>query len=183
MLKVFFQGLILCWMVFVSLSHAKAHLIERESFGLHSHIFARGGAWPNVPFGFIRLWDAQVRWKDLEPVNNQWDFSELDVYVNKAHLEGTKILMTLGQPPRWAAKYKNSKGAYGLGANSPPASMEEWVDYVTMLAERYKGKIRYWELWNEVNVPHFYSGSWAELVALEKITSEVLKILTVIINY
>ena len=64
-----------------------------------------------------------------------------------------------GMTPGWAAQDRNAKSHYFVGASSPPADIEDWRAYVRAVATRYKGRIRYWELWNEVNDKLFYSGA------------------------
>lgn len=149
--------------------------VSHDSFGLHVHGFHRGNSWPEVPFGFIRLWDSATQWRQLEIRDGDWDFSTLDAYVDAAESSGVKILLTLGQTPAWAAKDRDSRSAYAPGASSPPKRLADWRDYVRTLAERYRGRILHWEVWNEVNVPKFWSGTYQELAELERIAVEELK--------
>jgi hypothetical protein len=121
------------------------------------------------------MWDTRTKWRDLEPEPGRWNFSSLDLYVNEASKRGVKVLMTLGQPAEWAAARPDAESPYGKGASSPPRSMEDWRRYVDTLARRYKGRIQAWEIWNEVNVKHFYAGDYKTLVDLERNAAEVLK--------
>lgn len=136
---------------------------------------ARGGDWPGIEFGYLRLWDAGVLWRDLEPAKGEWKFGLLDRYVDEAQKHGVKVLLTLGQPPQWAALQPNANSPYGDGASSGPRSMDDWRNYVETLAKRYKGRIQAWEIWNEIDVKHFYTGDFARLAQMERIASEVLK--------
>lgn len=144
-------------------------------FGLHVLGYARNGAWPDIPFGAIRLWDTGTIWRDLEPARNRWDFRTLDAFVAKAKKSSIRILMTLGQTPGWAASNPDAESPYGPGASSPPRDLTEWERYVRTLAKRYKGRIHYWEIWNEYDVRHFYSGSLDTLVKMECRAARVLK--------
>lgn len=144
--------------------------------GLHFHTIARGGVWPTVPFGTIRLWDTATRWHQLEPKSGHWRFEELDRAVDKAHSRGVDIIFTLGQPPAWAAEDPESESPYAAGASSPPRTISVWERYVSTLARRYQGKIRYWEIWNEADSQRFYSGSYQRLAELEKAAAAQLKI-------
>ena len=56
-----------------------------------------------------------------------------------------------------------------------PRDIEDWRIYVRKVAERYKGRIRNYELWNEVNVKGFYSGSQEKLVELARVAYQTLK--------
>lgn len=152
-----------------------ADTITPEVFGLHVHGMARGGDWPGLEFGYLRLWDAGVLWRELEPSKGEWRFNLLDRYVGEAQKRGVKVLLTLGQTPRWAASQPDAHSPYGDGASSDPRKLEDWRNYVETLARRYKGRIHAWEVWNEVNVKQFYSGDYARLAEMERIAAEVLK--------
>ena len=152
-----------------------AEVVMPEQFGMHLHGLARGSSWPSVNFGFIRLWDTGTNWSHIEPYKGQWNFKDLDRYVDTAHEKKVKVLMTLGQTPQWAALNPAAESPYSPGASSPPKDILDWRNYVRTLAERYKGKITHWEVWNEVDVKHFYSGDMKTLVVLERAAAEVLK--------
>jgi hypothetical protein len=149
--------------------------VELSFFGLHVQGLAARGWWPSGRFGAIRLWDTRTTWADLEPAAGQWDFSVLDSYVAKAAAANVSTLLTLGQTPRWAASDTTVPGPYGQGAASPPLRMTDWDLYVRTLANRYEGRITHWEIWNEVNVPQFYSGSVRALVDLTCRAESILK--------
>lgn len=152
-----------------------AETVSRELFGLHVHGIPYGGEWPDTEFGFLRLWDAGVIWRDVEPEKGEWDFELLDRYVEEAGQHDVQILLTLGQPPQWAAQDPEAPSPYGEGASSPPHSLDDWRDYVEILAKRYEGRIHAWEIWNEISVEHFYSGDFERLVEMERVAAEALK--------
>lgn len=154
---------------------ANADVITADQFGLHIHGLARGNSWPSVPFGTLRLWDTGTNWERLEPRRGEWKFEELDLIVAQAQLRGVKVLLTLGQTPSWAALDPESDSPYAPGASSPPRDISDWKNYVRTVGERYKGRIQYWEIWNEIDVKHFYNGSFKRLAELERVAVEVLK--------
>lgn len=158
-----------------SISSWSSAPISRAFFGIHVHRSDRGTAWPDIPFGSWRLWDANVTWADLEPSRGAWDFHRLDRYVAMAQITHTEILLPLGMPPRWASARRDESSAYGPGRAAPPADPNAWRSYVETLARRYRGKVRYFEMWNEVNLTNFYTGSIEQLVELQRIAYSVLK--------
>ncbi len=166
---------ILAALMFLLLKAATAETISKDTFGLHVHGLGKGNPWPSVPFGFIRLWDSNTTWRELEPEKGIWNFEILDKYVQSAEINGVKVLLTLGQTPSWAAADRQTISPYAPGASSPPRSLDDWRDYVKTLAKRYKGRIRHWEVWNEVNVEHFWTGDFVTLVRMEQIASRALK--------
>ena len=127
-----------------------------------------GAPWPAVGFGTLRLWyGAQgTTWYELEPAKGVWNWGLLDNLVEAAEEHGVSdILLTLGQSPGWASSSPDTVGPYfGLigqpaGATAPPADIQDWRDYVTAVAQRYKGRIRYYEIWNEPNDAAYYAGT------------------------
>ncbi|PIX97174.1 MAG: hypothetical protein COZ24_06665 [Hydrogenophilales bacterium CG_4_10_14_3_um_filter_63_21] len=131
--------------------------------------------WPAVEFGSWRLWDAYVAWPSLEPEKGKWNFATLDKYVAMAKLTGVDPLMPLGLIPAWASARPDEPSGYRPGNAAEPRDIEAWRNYVRTVATRYKGRIRAYELWNEVNIKHFYSGNPEKLVELARVAYETLK--------
>lgn len=155
--------------------NAKDHPIPPAYFGLHIHD-AQLSAWPAIPFGAWRLWDAQGSvWPDLEPQKGQWNFERLDKYVESAHGRSVEILLPLAHSPAWASARPDEPSAYGPGWAAEPRDIADWRNYVRRVGQRYKGVVRYYEVWNEPNVKRFYSGSVEQLVALTRAAREELK--------
>lgn len=165
-------------------------VVGMSYFGMHFHRLVPGTngkyfstAWPNQLVGSIRLWDSITRWADIEPNGGRWNFERMDGYVEKATLHHATILYTLGSTPRWASSRPEEKCPYGLGCAAEPARMAYWEEYVRRVAQRYRGKIAAYELWNEPNFhdiprdhdyPGFYTGSIAKMVEMARIARKVL---------
>jgi polysaccharide biosynthesis protein PslG len=173
----------IAWCVFSFISgclfsagvRAQSDAIPKQFFGLHMHRADRGTVWPNIPFGSWRLWDANVTWAEMEPTRGKWNFSRLDRYLAMAEMHDVEILMPLANTPGWAAARPGESSAYSPGNASEPASIDDWRRFVRTLGERYKGRIRHYEMWNEPNhTPHF-SGSISRLVELTCEASKILK--------
>lgn len=153
--------------------------IPNSYFGMHIHHlidpFPRTGGivpWPSIQFGAWRLWDAGVSWRDLQPWRDGWRFDKLDAYVDAAERRGIEVLLTLGNTPRWASARPDEPCPYGLGCAAEPKVTDLWEDYVRTVATRYKGRIRYFEIWNEPNFSEmggsggFFTGSAKTMVEL-----------------
>jgi hypothetical protein len=122
--------------------------------------------WPAISFGTQRLWDAGVIWPALEPKKGQWHFEKLDANVTLAEAHNVQILLTLGQSPTWASARPLEPSSYGPGAAAEPANIEDWKNYIRTVATRYKGRIRYYEIWNEADLLKYYSGTVDQMVRL-----------------
>jgi len=135
-----------------------------------------GVPWPTTRFGTLRLWDTGTSWTSLEPVKGVWNWEPLDIWVAAAEEHRVPdILLTLGQTPAWASTNPDDVNYVGAGAPAPPANIQDWRDYITAVAQRYKGRIRYYEIWNEPNDPTYYTGSVSELAQLTAEAYTILK--------
>lgn len=154
--------------------------IERSLFGMHIADSDKI-PWPAVPFASWRLWDTATRhglafWAHLERHKGEWDFRTLDHCVELAQRHGVELLYTMGMSPTWASARPNDNAPYGRGPTpAEPKNMEDWRNYVRTVATRYKGKIRYYEPWNEPNLKHFFSGTVDQMVALTREAYTILK--------
>lgn len=149
--------------------------VPRTYFGLHIHRADQGTAWPNLPFGSWRLWDAYVGWAQLEPRRGEWDFSRLDRYVAMAQLTKVDLLLPLAMTPQWASARPGEASAYRPGNAAEPADLADWANYVRTLGERYRGKILNYEIWNEPSDRTHYSGDVRHLVELTCSARKILK--------
>lgn len=78
-------------------------------------------------------------WEDIEPCQGQVDYSKYDRIVNLASSYGINILGIMSYSASWA----------GPSWNSPPYDDETFVNFTAGVIDRYKGKVTYWEIWNE----------------------------------
>ena len=154
--------------------------IPRSLFGMH---IANPDKipWPAVPFASWRLWDTATRhgmafWAHLERFKGAWDFRTLDYCVELAQQHGVELIYTMGITPTWASARPEDKSPYGKGPTpAEPKNMDDWRNYIRTIATRYKGKIHYYEVWNEPNLKHFFSGSVDQMLALSREAYTILK--------
>lgn len=154
--------------------------IPPEFFGMHSH---REERFPTVPFKSWRLWDSGVSWPQLEPGRGEWDFRRLDARVEQAQKLGIEILLPLGLTPKWASARPDEPSAYNkrpdsgnaTGWAAEPVDLADWRQYVSTVAKRYRGRIRHYEIWNEVNEKKFFSGTIGHLIELQAEAWRILK--------
>lgn len=156
--------------------------IPPSYFGLHIHrLTVPVGLkdtqipWPAVPFSEWRLWDARVNWPYLEPQRGVWDFTVLDRNLEQAEKRGVRVLLPLGLTPVWASSRPTETSAYSPGWAAEPRDIDDWKTYIRTVAKRYKGRVKYYEVWNEPNYPDFYSGTVDSLVELSKEAYKTLK--------
>jgi hypothetical protein len=142
-------------------------VIPDSYFGLHIHHLnypSPTTPWPSMAVPQWRLWDAAVRWPDLEPSKGQWQFERLDLYLALAQKHGTGILLPLALTPSWA----------GPLITAEPRNLEDWRNYVRTVVSRYKGRIQAYEIWNEPNLQDFWTGTTDQMLALTKEASKII---------
>ena len=108
-------------------------------------------------FRWIR---QQFPWEDIE-IHGRGDFEDrrnlesagavsawdkYDNIVALAERYDLNILARLDNPPAW------TRGDPEAGDHAPPDDLADFVSYVRAVAERYRGRIRHWQLWNEPNI-------------------------------
>lgn len=134
--------------------------VPPEFFGLHIHRAFSTTPWPSVPFGSWRLWDAKVHWPQVELEKDRYDWRILDREVDLAEKHHVDLLMPFGFTPDWASgSGQPSIGRFHPGGHQRGrivgdiADLEDWRNYIRTQALRYKGRILYYEIWNEPNLP------------------------------
>ncbi|RME12596.1 MAG: hypothetical protein D6802_03810 [Ardenticatenia bacterium] len=106
-------------------------------------------------FRWIR---QEFPWEDLEihrkgwfvdlrnhEIRNAW--RKYDYIVERAEAHNITIIARLSNPPAWSRAAGNE-----VGPQAPPDRLEDYCDYVQAVAARYKGRIRYYQIWNEPNI-------------------------------
>jgi hypothetical protein len=95
-------------------------------------------------------------WEDIEISakgdfwDHKWDkdaWEKYDHIVDLAEQYGLEVVPRLSNPPAWTRAAGDAAGTY-----APPDDLTDWGDYVYAVVSRYKGRIRYYQLWNEPNI-------------------------------
>ena len=163
----------------IALPGLSAQTIPPTYFGLHmSSGVTYGTPWPSVGFGGIRLLDSQTSWAQLNPAAGVYDWTMLDRWLSvaEAHgLGGNDLIFTFTSVPTWASsKPRDTSCAHGPGSCDPPddlnadgtGSNQHWKDFVNALAIHVRGRIGYWEVWNEPYWKPYFTGTPAQIVRL-----------------
>lgn len=165
-------------------------VIGASYFGTHFHRLVLNPGeknlqtrWPATGIGAIRLWDSGTLWSEIAIQPGQWKYDRIDTYVEQATAHHAAVLYTLGGTPRWASSRRDEQCPYGFGCAAEPVRMAHWEEYVRRVVQRYRGRIKAYELWNEPkfsdiprdrNAPGFYTGSVAQMVEMARIARKVL---------
>ena len=113
----------------------------------------------------------------VEPANGGFDFRTADALVDGARANGVNTLAVLGYPPLWAAEPPAPSAESDRYSGQPgrwkPRSVEEWSRYVRRTAEHFKGRVGFYEIYNECDFktpgkPASFSGTTEDYFNLLK---------------
>jgi hypothetical protein len=107
-------------------------------------------------FHWIR---QEFPWEDIE-IHGRGDFidrrndpagidawEKYDQIVALAEEYGLEIIARLSNPPAWSRAAGDEMGPY-----APPDDIQDYANFAATVAERYRGRIRYYQIWNEPNI-------------------------------
>ena len=103
-------------------------------------------------------------WADIEPEKGVFDFSRYDPFVEAALENGHKIAVTLGYESPWI------RSDVGKQKYIPNHYIDEFLNYIEITVNQYKGKVHAWQIWNEPNWI-FWNGSDKEFFELSKLAA------------
>ncbi|MGC9522542.1 MAG: hypothetical protein ACP5HG_11760 [Anaerolineae bacterium] len=80
-----------------------------------------------------------------EPYRSAWE--KYDNIVDLTERYNLGIIARLEAPPAWSRADGTARGAFG-----PPDRLEDFADFAEAMVSRYRGRIRFYQIWNEPNV-------------------------------
>lgn len=90
-------------------------------------------------------------WRDLEPEKGEWHWEQADRILDEIERRDLRLVARLGQVPEWATADSTNLTA-DESTDSPPSDMQDWQNYCSTVAQRYKGRIVAYQIWNEPNL-------------------------------
>ncbi len=123
-------------------------------------------------FGWVKmqmLWSeierpARGRYED-EKVAGESSWAKYDRVVNLSREYGLGLILRLDTSPDWARPGRSK-------IETPPDNYDDFGDFVYMTVSRYRGKVRYYQIWNEPNVKF----EWGEEIPDAAAFTEMLKV-------
>jgi O-antigen ligase len=118
---------------------------------------------------YIRM---QVPWEDIE-IHGRGDFQDrrniesvgvvsawdkYDRIVDMAHALDLELVMRIDRPPDWARPITLAAPFFQEGlekdptSTGPPDNFDDYGNFVHTLVSRYRGKVRFFQIWNEPNL-------------------------------
>ena len=100
-----------------------------------------GIKWVRQQFPWDRI-EVEGKGRFDGPYGATWQ--QYDRIVALAPEYGLELVVRLDQPPPWTRKDNTV-------SRSPPDDFSDYGDFVAAVADRYKGQVRYYQIWNEPN--------------------------------
>ena len=130
-------------------AQGQAQPAEQSPYGICAHV-SRHGDHELAAQEFQLMRQAGISWArtdfdwtTVQPrQDGPWDYSMIDRTVQLAEEGGITILPILGYDVAWA------RPAY--------THLDAWRQYVRNIVSRYKGRLHYWEVWNEPDLEQFW---------------------------
>ena len=117
----------------------------------------------------------RARWSRIETSPGIYDWTLLDKLVNSEHMLGHSILHTLTSCPTFYSARPNEQCGTEYGVCAEPHDLKKWDNYCSAVATRYAGKIKYYEIWNEVNVKRFWTGTKKKMAEMVRRANLIIK--------
>ena len=137
------------------------------------HTLSPSRHWPTVPFGGIRT--SGTSWGALEPEKGKFDWHSLDTWASQAQAHHTGLDYVFLNVPQWASTQPDESCYNGPHGCAAPPHPEDWDEFVTAIATRYKGKISSYELWNEPNASGYWTGTPKQMVDMASRAYKIIK--------
>ena len=137
---------------------------DYEPYGMCTH-FIRWDIWgpkqgfsdEQVKENIQLLADAGIQWirldahwvfvEEKEGIYDEIFLTRVDNTIKWAEENGIKVYLQIGGQPQWASTHPEESDFWAYGTTRKA----EFKKYVRYMTERYKGRIKYWEVGNEVD--------------------------------
>lgn len=129
---------------------------ENSPFGVNAHQFGRNFEDLYYLFDSTEIKWARVDfiWNQIEPEKNMFNFYFYDNLYLEAKEKKINLLPVLGYTAFWASSA--AENILEERDKYPPKNLQDYANFVYQVVNRYKEGIKYWEIWNEENIPLFW---------------------------
>jgi len=139
-------------------------------FGICSHpqrwswndqeLEARAMAWCGA-----KVLRCDTGWNNIQPAPDRWDFSSMDRKQELFGRYNIELAPIWGYTAAWAASPEARAKGRDYWFRALP-DYDAWAAFAGTMTTRYRGKIRFWEMWNEPDFSgsKFNSDEYAEMM-------------------
>lgn len=98
-------------------------------------------------------------WEDIQPERDVWSFGRADDLLLELERRNLKVVARLSDAPEWVHPTLGAR-KNGAFVDAPPDDFADFAHFCGILAERYRGRISAYQIWNEPNL----SREWGDRV-------------------
>lgn len=153
-------------------------LFDSPEYGVHAFMWWKPdlveedlGLVDEMGFGWVK---QKFAWREIEGIEKgKFDWYRPDRIVDKAEKAGLNLVIRLDRQPFWSEPEENL-----WHENQPPGDYQDFGDFCGAVAERYRGRIAAYEVWNEPNLGREWgerSPNPVEYTELLKVCFEAIK--------
>ncbi len=124
-------------------------------------------------FGWVK---QKFAWRDIEGhAKGEYDWFRPDWIVDTAVSHNLNLVIRIDRQPLWAVRTLPDEE---IKNNQPPVDLADFGDFCGVLADRYKGRVAAYQVWNEPNLNREWGEqppNPAEYTALLQVCYEAIK--------
>jgi polysaccharide biosynthesis protein PslG len=90
-------------------------------------------------------------WEDIQPERDVWSFGRADDLLLELERRNLKVVARLSDAPEWTHPALGERKSGGF-VDAPPDDLNDFARFCGILAERYRGRISAYQIWNEPNL-------------------------------
>ncbi|MFN3705025.1 MAG: hypothetical protein ACK4WM_03410 [Thermoflexales bacterium] len=91
-------------------------------------------------------------WAYYEPTRGQRDFRSAERIIAHARQQGLTVIARLGFVPEWARPARDAEGNPTTFTFLDPSHYADFAAFAAAFAERFKGQVQHFIIWNEPNL-------------------------------
>ncbi|RRJ95935.1 hypothetical protein Ga0100231_018365 [Opitutaceae bacterium TAV4] len=140
-------------------------------YGISDHSMSLGGSTRRKTLALLDALGVDIAreepsWHRIKTnADAPWDFTRPDQMLADYTARGIEMQAILNYGVPWATTATDTRDA-----RRTMPQMEPWLDYVRTTVNRYKDRVRHWEIWNEPDIG-FWKSTTAQYVGLFNRTS------------
>ncbi|MBN1342333.1 MAG: hypothetical protein JXQ73_06615, partial [Phycisphaerae bacterium] len=120
----------------------------------------------------VRLMRVDFHWRRIQPTPDTWRLDHFDGYLDAAHRHNVKVLALLCFDNN---AVEQSPSGSKRGMYIAPEDVPLFLEYVRRTVGRCKDRVYAWEIWNEPDMPRFWTGTAEEFYELARRTAETVR--------
>jgi hypothetical protein len=147
----------------VSPASARDVRIRSSLFGMHDNTTDLASL-DTLHEGWLRIWDSSVRWDHIETSPGVYDWTHLDSVVAQVAAHHAQATLVVAMTPSFYSR---------TPTNVPAGQVDRYRAFVRRLMTRYGDRVDSFQVWNEANIPTYWSGTPQRMARLTQVMDQV----------